>query len=55
MLDGGIIGFWYIGMGISPWIILVNYYYGHHAVYVGKHRITLFQKVCRLHAATPLG
>lgn len=39
-------------MGISRWIILVHYYYGHHAVYVGKHRLTLFQEVGRLHAAT---
>ena len=33
------------GMGISRWIILIAYYYGHHVVYVGKHRLTDFQKV----------
>lgn len=32
-------------MGISRWIILAAYYYGHHVVYVGAHRLVLFEKV----------
>ena len=33
-------------MGISRWIILICYYYGHHVVYVGPHRLAQFLKVC---------
>lgn len=34
------------GMGISRWIPLAAYYYGHHAIYVGPHRLEEFRKVC---------
>ena len=37
-------------MGISRWIILCDYNYGHHAVYVGAHRLGLFQKASRSHS-----
>ncbi|KAL8868716.1 MAG: hypothetical protein Q9174_004804 [Haloplaca sp. 1 TL-2023] len=33
------------GMGISRWIPLVNWYYGHHTVYVGPHNLMEFRKV----------
>ena len=39
------------GMGIQRWIILLHYNYGHHAVYVGAHRLMLFQKVIVLQSA----
>ncbi|KAI4253431.1 MAG: hypothetical protein LQ352_003697 [Teloschistes flavicans] len=32
------------GMGISRWIPLAAYYYGHHAIYVGPHRLEEFRK-----------
>ncbi|KAL8702705.1 MAG: hypothetical protein Q9201_004126 [Fulgogasparrea decipioides] len=32
------------GMGISRWIPLTQYYYGHHTVYVGAHRLAEFRK-----------
>ena len=35
-------------MGIQRWIIILTYDYGHHAVYVGAHNLTLFQKVFTL-------
>ena len=41
-------------MGIQRWIILVDYDYGHHAVYVGAHKLTLFQKVFMLQSVSLL-
>ncbi|KAI4202283.1 MAG: hypothetical protein LQ350_002667 [Teloschistes chrysophthalmus] len=32
------------GMGISRWIPLAEYYYGHHTIYVGPHRLEEFRK-----------
>ena len=39
-------------MGIQRWIILTSYDYGHHAAYVGKHNLVLFQKVITLQSAS---